>query len=187
MTTETFELFFALLTVATLAATAALVAVRIVALKRESGRELLRSVAATRMVICAAITTTSMLGSLYFSEVANFVPCTLCWYQRIAMYPLAILTAMAAVRKDDLSVYIRVIASIGLVISAYHWLLERFPNIDAGVCSTAIPCELVWFEKFGFITLPFMAFTAFAAVLAVTTFPPKGVTDGQDPNSRIEP
>jgi disulfide bond formation protein DsbB len=124
-----------------------------------------------RMAICAAISTTSTLGSLYFSEVANFVPCTLCWYQRIAMYPLAILTTIAAARKDDLSVYVRVLASLGLVISAYHWLLERFPNIDAGVCSTAVPCELVWFEKFGFVTLPFMAFTAFSAILAVTTLP----------------
>jgi disulfide bond formation protein DsbB len=171
MTTETFELFFALLTIATLAATAGLVAARIVAGMRGTGSEVLRSVAANRMVICAAITSTATLGSLYFSEVAHFVPCTLCWYQRIAMYPSAVLTALAAVRRDDLSVYVRVIASIGLVISAYHWLLERFPSIDAGVCSTAVPCELVWFEKFGFITLPFMAFTAFAAVLAVTTLP----------------
>lgn len=171
MTTETFELFFALLTIATLAATAGLVAARVVAGMRGTGSEVLRSVAANRMVICAAITSTATLGSLYFSEVAHFVPCTLCWYQRIAMYPLAVLTALAAVRRDDLSVYVRVIASIGLVISAYHWLLERFPSIDAGVCSTAVPCELVWFEKFGFITLPFMAFTAFAAVLAVTTLP----------------
>jgi Disulfide bond formation protein DsbB len=171
MTTETFELFFALLTIATLATTAALIAARLVARKRRTGGEVLRSVAANRMGICAAITATSALGSLYFSEVAHFVPCTLCWYQRIAMYPLAILTAMAAVRKDDLSVYVRVIASIGLVISGYHWLLERFPSIDAGVCSTAVPCDLVWFEKFGFITLPFMAFTAFSAVLAVTTLP----------------
>ena len=171
MTTETFELFFALLTIATLAATAGLVAARFVAGTRGTGREVLRSAAASRMVICAAITSTATIGSLYFSEVAHFVPCTLCWYQRIAMYPLAVLTAVAAVRRDDLSVYVRVIASIGLVISAYHWLLERFPSIDAGVCSTAVPCELVWFEKFGFITLPFMAFTAFAAVLAVTTLP----------------
>ena len=171
MNTETFELFSALLTIATLATGVALVGARLVARTRASGRELLGSVVASRMAICAAITTTSMLGSLYFSEVAHFVPCTLCWYQRIAMYPLAILTVMAAVRKEDLSPYVRVIASIGLVISAYHWLLERFPNIDAGVCSTAVPCELVWFEKFGFITLPFMAFTAFAAVLAVTTLP----------------
>jgi Disulfide bond formation protein DsbB len=171
MTTETFELFFALLTIATLATTAAVVAARLVSLKREAGREVLRTVGANRMAICAAITTTATLGSLYFSEVADFVPCTLCWYQRIAMYPLAVLTAMAAVRKDDLSVYVRVIASIGLVISGYHWLLERFPSIDAGVCSAVVPCELVWFEKFGFITLPFMAFTAFSAVLAVTTLP----------------
>lgn len=171
MTSETFELFFALLTIATLAATAGLLAARLVAGMRGTGREMLRSVAANRMVICAAITSTATLGSLYFSEVAHFVPCTLCWYQRIAMYPLAVLTAMAAVRKDDLSVYVRVVASIGLVISAYHWLLERFPSIDAGVCSAAVPCELVWFERFGFITLPFMAFTAFAAVLAVTTLP----------------
>lgn len=171
MTTETFELFFALLTFATLVTTAALVAARVVALKRPTDSEVLRSVGAHRMAICAAITAVSTLGSLYFSEVAHFVPCTLCWYQRIAMYPLAILTVTAAVRKEDLSVYVRVIASIGLVISGYHWLLERFPSIDAGVCSAAIPCELVWFEKFGFITLPFMAFTGFSAVLAVTTMP----------------
>jgi disulfide bond formation protein DsbB len=171
MNTETFEVFFALLTLATLATTAALVAARLVAARSGTGRDVLRGVVTNRMAICAAITTTATLGSLYFSEVANFVPCTLCWYQRIAMYPLAVLTAMAAVRKDDLSVYVRVVASIGLVISGYHWLLERFPSIDAGVCSTAIPCELVWFEKFGFVTLPFMAFTAFSAVLAVTTLP----------------
>lgn len=171
MDTETFELFFALLTIATLATTAVLVGVRLVSQRRGTGRELLRSVFATRMAICAAITTTATLGSLYFSEVANFVPCTLCWYQRIAMYSLAILTTIAAVRRDDLSVYVRVLASLGLVISAYHWLLERFPSIDAGVCSTAVPCELVWFEKFGFVTLPFMAFTAFSAILAVTTLP----------------
>jgi disulfide bond formation protein DsbB len=171
MNTETFELFFALLAVATLATTATLVCVRLISRKRGTGREILGSIAATRMAICAAITITSTLGSLYFSEVAHFVPCTLCWYQRVAMYPLAILTTMAAVRKDDLSVYVRVLASVGVVISAYHWLLERFPTIDAGVCSTAVPCDLVWFEKFGFVTLPFMAFAAFSAVLAVTTLP----------------
>lgn len=169
MTTETFELFFALLTIATLATTAALVAVRLVNAKPGTVSAVLQSVSVSRMAICAAITTTATLGSLYFSEVAHFVPCTLCWYQRIAMYPLAVLTVSAAVRKEDLSAYVRVIASIGLVISGYHWLLERFPSLDAGVCSAAVPCELVWFERFGFITLPFMAFTAFSAVLAVTT------------------
>jgi disulfide bond formation protein DsbB len=171
MDTEAFELFFSLLTIATLIATAVVIAVRFVGPTDGAGREMLTSLATHRTAICAAITSTAMLGSLYFSEIADFVPCTLCWYQRIAMYPLAILTTIAAVRKDDLRVYVTVLASIGAVISTYHWLLERFPSIDAGVCSTAVPCDLVWFEKFGFITLPFMALTGFLAVLAVMTLP----------------
>jgi disulfide bond formation protein DsbB len=171
MNTATFEVFFALLTVATLVATLIVIALRFIGPSDGAGRTMLASLATHRTAICAAITSTAMLGSLYFSEVANFVPCTLCWYQRIAMYPLAILTTIAAIRKDDIRVYVTVLASIGAVISTYHWLLERFPSIDAGVCSTAVPCDLVWFEKFGFITLPFMALTAFLAVLTVTTLP----------------
>lgn len=171
MNTAAFELFFSLLTLAVLLATAAVLAIRFIGRSSVVGSTTLTTLARHRMAICAAITGTAMLGSLYFSEVADFVPCTLCWYQRIAMYPLAILTTIAALRKDDLRLYVTVLASIGAVISTYHWLLERFPSIDAGVCSTAVPCDLVWFEKFGFITLPFMALTAFIAVLTVTTLP----------------
>jgi hypothetical protein len=49
--------------------------------------------------------------------------------------------------------------------------LERFPNLDAGVCDVEVPCEFVWFENFGFVTLPFMALTGFLAVLVFTTLP----------------
>ena len=171
MNTEAFELFFSLLAIVVLLATVAVVVVRFVGPKHGSAAEALDGLAAHRMAICAAITGTAMLGSLYFSEIANYVPCTLCWYQRIAMYPLAIFTTIAALRKDDIRLYVTVLASIGAVISMYHWLLERFPSIDAGVCSTAVPCDLVWFEKFGFVTLPFMALTAFLAVVTVTTLP----------------
>jgi disulfide bond formation protein DsbB len=171
MNTETFELFFSLLTIAVLLATAAVLAIRFVGPSSGAGSTTLTTLATHRMAICAAITGTAMLGSLYFSEVANFVPCTLCWYQRIAMYSLAIITTIAALRKDDIRVYVTVLAAIGAIISTYHWLLERFPSIDAGVCSKAVPCDLVWFEKFGFVTLPFMALTAFIAVLTVTTLP----------------
>jgi disulfide bond formation protein DsbB len=92
------------------------------------------------------------------------------------MYPLAILTTIAAFRRDDIRLYVTVLASIRQSFRLYHWLLERFPSIDAGVCSTAVPCDLVWFEKFGFITLPFMALTAFLAVLTVTTLPQRNET-----------
>ena len=176
MNTQAFELFFSLLTLVTLVATLSVIAIRLVGADSDVGRSMLGSLAAHRMAICAAITGTSMLGSLYFSEVADFVPCTLCWYQRIAMYSLAIITSIAAIRKDDIRVYVIALASIGAVISAYHWLLERFPGIDAGVCSTAVPCDLVWFEKVGFVTLPFMALTAFCAVLVVVTLPSRSDT-----------
>ncbi len=136
MNSETFEVFFSLLTIATLVATVIVIAVRFIGPTSGAGREMLTSLATHRTAISAAITSTSMLGSLYFSEIANFVPCTLCWYQRIAMYPLAILTTIAAFRRDDIRLYVTVLASIGAVISTYHWLLERFPSIDAGVCST---------------------------------------------------
>ena len=86
------------------------------------------------------------------------------------MYPLAIILIIAALRKDwKVKFYAVPLAAIGAVIALYHWLLERFPNIESGVCDVDVPCEFVWFELFGFVTLPFMALTAFVAVIVFTT------------------
>ena len=64
------------------------------------------------------------------------------------------------------------LAAIGAGISLYHWLLERFPdNLDSGVCSKDVPCEFIWFELFGFVTLPFMALTGFLAIIVFNTLP----------------
>jgi disulfide bond formation protein DsbB len=88
------------------------------------------------------------------------------------MYPLAIILIIALIRKSKSIWKITVpLATIGGGISAYHWFLERFPNLDAGVCDVKVPCEFVWFENFGFVTLPFMAFTGFLAVIVFTTLP----------------
>jgi disulfide bond formation protein DsbB len=113
-----------------------------------------------------------MLGSLYFSEIVNYKPCRLCWFQRFMMYPLAIILIITLIRRTKSIWKITVpLATIGGGISAYHWFLERFPNLDAGVCDVEVPCEFVWFELFGFVTLPFMAFTGFLAVIVFTTLP----------------
>jgi hypothetical protein len=61
------------------------------------------------------------------------------------------------------------LASIGGAVSTYHWFLERFPDLDAGVCDAKLPCEFIWFENFGFVTLSFMAFTAFLATIVLVT------------------
>jgi disulfide bond formation protein DsbB len=104
-------------------------------------------------------------GSLYFSEVANFTPCVLCWYQRIAMYPLVLIVGIAAVRSDfGIRRYAGALAVVGALISAYHIAVERLPGLPTGSCSLAAPCDLIWVERFGFITIPVMALVAFAAI-----------------------
>jgi hypothetical protein len=61
------------------------------------------------------------------------------------------------------------LAVVGGSISTYHWFLERFPDLDAGVCDAKLPCEFIWFENFGFVTLSFMAFTAFFTTIVLAT------------------
>jgi disulfide bond formation protein DsbB len=121
----------------------------------------------------------AMAGSLYFSEIAHYTPCTLCWYQRIAMYPLVFILGIAIVRRDSgIRIYAITLAAIGAVIAAYHWLLERFPELDYGACQAGVPCTQKWFEEFGFVTLPFLALVAFSLIITFLLIPPRG--DGSD-------
>ena len=110
----------------------------------------------------------AMLGSLYYSQIAHFPPCEYCWYQRIAMYPLAVILGIAAFRRDTaIRIYALPVATIGITISTYHYLIQQFPNLSTGVCATAIPCTaaLVW--KYDFVSIPFMALVSFAAIITV--------------------
>lgn len=123
---------------------------------------------ALEMALAVAVVAT--LGSLYLSEVAHFVPCRLCWYQRIAMYPLVPILAVA-VRRNDAGVrfYALPLVAIGGLLSTYHVLLERFPRLEGGVCEAANPCTLVWVRRFGYLTIPTMALSAFAFIAVLLT------------------
>jgi len=172
MNNETFELFFSMLSVALLAGTLVVLVARMLYSRSTSARAIISAFAPWALPLAAAVTTTCALGSLYFSEIVNYKPCRLCWFQRTMMYPLAILLIVAALVKDKkIWRYAVPLASIGITISTYHWFLERFPNLDAGVCDVDVPCEFIWFQHFGFVTLPFMALTGFLAVLVFTTLP----------------
>jgi disulfide bond formation protein DsbB len=127
------------------------------------------------------VATLAAAGSLYFSEVANYTPCTLCWYQRIAMYPLVLILAIAAARRDiGIRLYAIPLAAIGLGISAYHYLLEWFPELNAGVCHAGIPCTQVWFRQFGFVSLPLLALVAFGLVITLLLIPTRDAGSGED-------
>jgi disulfide bond formation protein DsbB len=164
ITPATVSLFYSLLAiVANVAVVAVLVAAvtgRADALADELGRTSL-----TGAFIVALLATA---GSLYFSEVAKYEPCTLCWYQRIAMYPLVVILGVAAWRGDTrVRRYAVPIVAIGAVISLYHYALEHIPALDSGVCSSAVPCTFIWFQELGFITLPYLALSAFLLIGAL--------------------
>jgi disulfide bond formation protein DsbB len=170
--TETLQLFFALLAILCNITTVVLLVAHLVA-RRGGARGLVAAVDPVVLWWAWLVAATATLGSLYFSEVANFTPCNLCWYQRIAMYPLAVILLIAAVRRDrGIRVYAVPLAAIGAGISTYHYLLERFPELESStVCNPAIPCNFVWFEKLGFVTLPYMALSAFLLIIVLLTLP----------------
>lgn len=125
-----------------------------------------------RASITLGIAAVSTAGSLYFSEVANYIPCTLCWYQRIAMYPIVIVAAVAMWRGTDARLTVVWLSGLGAVVAGYHTIIELKPDLDAGVCSASGPaCTDVWFRSLGFATLASMAFIAFVTMLLVNLMP----------------
>ena len=107
----------------------------------------------------------AMLGSLYYSEIAHFIPCTLCWYQRILIYPLVLILLVGLVEQDDFVYnYVLPFSLIGLALSTYHYLIQQglFGNTTA--CTIGIPCSARYVNYLGFITIPFMALIAFILI-----------------------
>ncbi|WP_028777442.1 disulfide oxidoreductase [Shimazuella kribbensis] len=114
-------------------------------------------------------------GSLYFSEVLGFVPCVLCWYQRILMYPLIILLGIATYRQDKkISIYALPLALIGLAISLYHIFIQIFPHLASEAsCKAGVPCTADSLNLFGFITIPMLAGAAFLLISITLVFTQK--------------
>jgi disulfide bond formation protein DsbB len=118
------------------------------------------------LAVAALVATTAMVGSLYLSEGAHLPPCRLCWYQRIAMYSLAVILIVAVVRRDwNVKPYALTLGLIGPVISIYHYLIERFPDWErATSCDPANPCTITWIWRLHYISIPLMACSAFVLV-----------------------
>ena len=166
---EAFELFSAILALATLAGGIITLAALVFEKSMSWAGAWLTQVRASGLWIICMITTGAMVGSLYFSEKVGFAPCKLCWYQRIAMFSIAIISFVAALRNDkNIARYTIVLAPLGLIVSTYHYLLEWFPTLETNVCSLDVPCTAVWFRELGFVTLCFMAGCAFITVIAVS-------------------
>jgi disulfide bond formation protein DsbB len=107
----------------------------------------------------------AMAGSLFFSEVMALPPCVLCWYQRILMYPQTLLLYMSILRKEPvLKPYLLALNVIGASIATYHYALQKFPQTLIAPCTVvgaSESCIKGYSFYFGYISIPFMALTAF--------------------------
>ena len=122
-------------------------------------------------------------GSLFFSEVMGLPPCILCWYQRIAMYPLAVVLTMAAIRRDAaVRPYAIVVAAIGAAISAYHVYVQQFPE-QSSFCEASNPCSAAWVEALGWMTIPQMADLSFLLIIGLLALAPPTPTPPRSESS----
>ena len=134
---------------------------------------LVNTVHARRTEWTFAVSGVATLGSLYFSEVADYLPCRLCWFQRILMYPIALVALVALLRRDPNSHWYTVpFAAIGAAVSLYHYLVEWGVFDDSEAClQLGTSCAAIWFREFGFVSLAFMALCGFVAIIVVNVVP----------------
>jgi disulfide bond formation protein DsbB len=165
--TETVQLFVGLLSIAAaVGAVSLLVSWVFAAAGNDAAARLGSTISDSAVWLAWLVALAATVGSLYFSEVDNFNPCRFCWFQRIAMYPLAVILLVGALRKDQgVRWYAVPLAAIGAAISAWHSLIEWRPSLDSGECEFQGPsCTFVWFREFG-LSLANMALIGFLTIL----------------------
>jgi disulfide bond formation protein DsbB len=145
------------------ALTAALIGLAVLARGRKQAPPLYSLVRENAYTLVFLSTLIATLGSLFFSEIAKFAPCVLCWYQRIFIYPQALLTYLAIMRSEAwiLRPYLLALNVAGLVFSAYHNFILLFPQYHIFECTTTGGPSCIAGYKFyyGYITIPLMALT----------------------------
>ena len=189
--------FFALLAI--LAAAGSLVTVATLVPLGTRARRLAPDIAQVAPWLAFATAATATAGSLYYSEIADFTPCKLCWFQRIFMYPLVVVLAVALRRADrSVAAYGVPLCGLGAAVSIYHYQLQQFPDQASGVCTLEAPCSASEVWEFGFISIPLMALSGFVAIAtlllaarsavpATSTPSPPALDQRVDPQETVSP
>ena len=112
------------------------------------------------------VSVVATLGSLYFSEIRGYIPCDLCWFQRIFMYPLVLILGIGTFQSDmSVKKFVLPLSILGGTISFFHYLEQKVPGFG-GIrpCVSGVPCSSEYINWFGFITIPFLALIAFTLI-----------------------
>ena len=155
---------------------------------RDGWEVVVASLRSQGVAVAALVAGVATAGSLYLSEGGHLLPCRLCWFQRTMMYPLAVILIIAAVRRDwSVRPYAITLALIGATISAWHYLIEWYPSLESagGSCDINNPCSALPFPRhFGYISIPFMAGSAFLLIASVLWF--AGRPESSSPAQALE-
>lgn len=121
-------------------------------------------------------------GSLFYSQVAGFVPCELCWFQRICMYPLSIILLLMAIWGADRAArYVLALPVVGAGVSIYHMLIGYHVIAEPAQCGRSAPggCGINWIvgKNFGYLQIETLAFTAFLLLIGFLLFASAGTAD----------
>jgi len=118
---------------------------------------------------CFLIASVATLGSLFFSEIMEFVPCTMCWYQRIFMYPLVLIFLINLLYPDEnVFKYSVPLVVVGIIFSMYHNLLMWGIIPESAVpCTQGVPCSTEYFEYLGFVNIPFLSLISYFLILTL--------------------
>jgi disulfide bond formation protein DsbB len=167
---EVANTFFTILTLLANAAVVIAIVLALLALASNRARQfaggVVDAVGPSAPLMAWLVATVATLGSLYYSLIADFVPCELCWYQRICMYPLAVILLVGVLRREGaVRWYAAAFVIVGAPLSLYHWLVERVPAFaESSSCSVVAPCTAPYFEKLGFVTLAWMCMSSFLLI-----------------------
>ena len=123
----------------------------------------------TIIFICWLIASVSTLGSLFFSEIMEFPPCALCWYQRIFMFPLVIIFIVGLFPFDKSIIkYALPLSIVGWGFAFYHYLLySGYIPETIQPCSQGVSCSETYLDLFGFFTIPMLSLISFSIIAAL--------------------
>ncbi|MCP4970495.1 MAG: disulfide bond formation protein B [Arcobacter sp.] len=133
------------------------------------------------ILLCFLVSAIATLGSLFFSEIMDFIPCSMCWYQRIFMYPLVLIFLVNLLYPDDkILKYSMPLVFIGLFFSIYHNLLMWGIIPESVVpCRQGVPCSTEYFEYLGFINIPFLSLSAYLFIFILLIIGQKGLKNAK--------
>lgn len=118
--------------------------------------------------INAGLAWLAAVTSLYWSIVLGWIPCDFCWYERICMYPLALIYGVSLIQKHHSRAITLPLAGVGIILSLYHYLLQVVPYMSNSIsCTSIVSCAIPEFRVFGFVTPPFLSLLAFVGIFIV--------------------